>query len=79
MEIEEKYVPKIETKNSNSTPWIDQDVIRLLRKNDKQMSIANKSFNNEDLKKYKQLRREVKQCSDVFKGEPRTILDICKS
>ncbi|CAB4040147.1 Hypothetical predicted protein, partial [Paramuricea clavata] len=48
MEIVEKYVPKIEIRNSNSTPWIDQDVIRLLRKKDKQRRIANKSFDNED-------------------------------
>ena len=69
MEIVENYVPKLEIKNSNSTPWIDQDVIRLLRKKDKQRFIANKSLNNEDLKKYKQLSKQAKQLIDAKYAE----------
>ena len=61
MEIVEKYVTKIQIKNSNCAPWIDKEVICLLRRKDKQRRIANKSLCDEDENKYtcKQLRKEA--------------------
>ena len=55
-----KHIPKIKTKNSNTPPWIDGDVLNLSNRKETARRRANKVNTDQSWTKYKKLRNKLK-------------------
>ena len=55
-----QHIPTCKARNVNDHPWIDLELLNLLKRKDKIRLAANKSGSNADWNKFAQTRREVK-------------------
>jgi hypothetical protein len=61
LSIIDSHVPKVRIKDANTPPWIDKDVIHLLKKKETARRAAKKHNSEFYLKKFRLLRKESKE------------------
>ena len=63
----DRHLPKSKARNVNEHPWIDHELLQLIKVKNKQRAAAIKSGSADDQNKFKQIRREVKALIKIKK------------
>lgn len=64
LSIIDEHIPQIIIKDNNTRPWINKDVIHILRQKNKLRKIAKKSGQQKDIENYNSKRKEAKLTLD---------------
>ena len=63
----DQHIPKNKARNVNEHPWIDHELLQLIKVKNKRRAAAIKSGSADDQNKFKQIRREVKALIKIKK------------